>query len=135
MKRELIAAVALAVMVDGRREVIQPGQTCPDLSEHDTNELLRSGAVVDQSLERAQEHADKKAAADAMADFNAARKRVIAEQASAPQPQPAAPVSATDAAEPPAEVPAEPPAEVPAEPPAEVPSAPPQKGKKPKAAE
>lgn len=127
MKRELIAAVALAVMVDGKRAVIQPGQPCPELSEHDTNELLRSGAVVDQSLERAQEQADKKAAADAMADFNAARKRVIAEQASAKQPQPAAPVSATDADEPPAEVPAEPPAEVPAEPP--------QKGKKPKAAE
>ena len=87
MKRELIAAVALAVMVDGKRQVIQPGQPCPELSEHDTNELLRSGAVVDQSLECAQERADKKAADDAVADFNAARKRALAERESTKKPK------------------------------------------------
>lgn len=42
---QLIALVATAVMVDGERVVIQPGQALPNLSARDAAELLHAGAA------------------------------------------------------------------------------------------
>lgn len=83
---KLIAMVATAVLVDGVRTIIQPGQELPDLSEHDARELTASGAARNPDDEAALAKADAKTAKQANADFVAARKRVQQEQASLPQP-------------------------------------------------
>ena len=42
----LLALVATAVLVDGERRVIQPGEPLPDVvSDHDRKELLKRGAA------------------------------------------------------------------------------------------
>ncbi|MBB4845024.1 glucan-binding YG repeat protein [Paucibacter oligotrophus] len=78
----LIALVATAVVVNGARVVIQPGQPLPDLSEHDAQALKASGAAADPT----RDDLDKQAAADAAqrhaAAFQAERERVQAELAS-----------------------------------------------------
>ncbi len=79
---KLIALVATAVMVDGERTVIQPGEELPELSSHDQRELLQSGAAQNPDDEAAKAKADERAAAKAAAEFEAARQRVIAERAS-----------------------------------------------------
>lgn len=83
---KLIAMVATAVLVDGVRTIIQPGQELPDLSEHDTRELTASGAAENQEDKAAQAKADARANKQADADFVAARKRVQQEQAALPKP-------------------------------------------------
>ena len=45
MSKNLIALVATAVMVDGVRTIIQPGEKLPELSPHDARELQQSGAA------------------------------------------------------------------------------------------
>lgn len=72
----LIAMVATAVIINGERTVIQPGQELPDLSEHDERELTASGAAKNTDDEAALAKADKRAAAQADAEFEAARQRV-----------------------------------------------------------
>ena len=42
---QLIALVATAVVVDGVRTIIQPGEKLPELSPHDARELQQSGAA------------------------------------------------------------------------------------------
>ena len=42
---KLIALVATAVLVDGVRTVIQPGEPLPELSAHDERELLQADAA------------------------------------------------------------------------------------------
>ena len=42
---KLIALVAPAVLVDGVRTVIQPGEPLPELSAHDERELLQADAA------------------------------------------------------------------------------------------
>ena len=79
---KLIAMVATAVIVDGVRTIIQPGQELPDLNPHDARELTASGAAENQDDKDAEAKADAKAAKQAEADFVAARKRVQQEQAS-----------------------------------------------------
>lgn len=80
---KLIAMVATAVLVDGVRTVIQPGEELPDdLPSHDATALVASGAAEDPAVTAAAEKARAKEAAKAAAEFSAARKRVQAEQAS-----------------------------------------------------
>lgn len=81
-QKNLIALVAVHLIVDGARVVVEPGDPVPELSPHDEKELLGSGAIQDleqvDAAVKAQASADRKA----MGDFNAARKRVQAEAAS-----------------------------------------------------
>lgn len=80
--RKLIAMVATAVLIDGVRTIIQPGEALPDLSEHDARELTASGAAKNTDDEAALAKVDKRAASKADAQFEAARQRVQQEQAS-----------------------------------------------------
>ena len=79
---KLIAMVATAVMVDGVRTVIQPGEALPDLSKHDERELLANGLAMDPTVEAANDKAKKIEEAAALDSFRAARERVQAEQES-----------------------------------------------------
>lgn len=79
---KLIALVATAVMVDGVRTVIQPGEELPDLSAHDERELLQSGAAENPVDTAAQAKADARAKAAADAEFQATRQQVQQAQAS-----------------------------------------------------
>lgn len=79
---KLIAMVATAVMIAGERTIIQPGQPLPDLSEHDARELTASGAAENTDDTAALAKADKRTAAKADAEFEAARQRVQQEQES-----------------------------------------------------
>lgn len=92
---KLIALVATAVVIDGKRTVIQPGEPLPELSKHDARELKDSGAARDEADEAARAKEDEKAVRAAEADFAAARKRVEDEQAAAaagaPKPKTAIP--------------------------------------------
>ena len=74
--RKLIAMVATAIILNGERVIIQPGQELPDLSEHDARELTASGAAENQDDKAADAKADAKAVKQADAEFVAARKRV-----------------------------------------------------------
>ena len=90
---KLIALVATAVLVDGVRTVIEPGQELPDLSAHDQRELLQAGAAQNPADTAAQEKFAARAAAAAAAEFEAARER--AQQAQASTSTDAAAVTAT----------------------------------------
>lgn len=80
--KNLIALVTLHLIVGDERVVIEPGDSVPELSPHDEQELMYAEAIQDQeqvdAAAKAQATSDKKA----MGDFNAARKRVQAEAAS-----------------------------------------------------
>ncbi|MFT7722236.1 MAG: hypothetical protein QM788_05335 [Roseateles sp.] len=82
---QLIALVATAVIVDGVRTVIQPGEPLPDFGEHDNVALLNSGAAADPQRDRAAAAVAAKDARAAEAEFEAARERVQAEAASIAQ--------------------------------------------------
>lgn len=43
---KIIAQVPTAVIVDGQRVVIQPGQTLPQLTDQDQHALLQAGAAT-----------------------------------------------------------------------------------------
>ena len=84
----LLALVATAVLVDGERRVIQPGQPLPDeLTDHDRKELLKRGAA--EPADAAEQAAKQAAAQDAVAaaEVQAERERVQERHASV---QPAA---------------------------------------------
>lgn len=81
-KSGLIAMVATAVIVNGNRIVIQPGQELPELPEHDEKELLDSGAALDPEALAASEKARKQEEQFAQQTFQEARERAIAERAS-----------------------------------------------------
>ena len=88
MKKALIALVATAVIVDGERRVIQPGEPLPDVvSDHDRKELLKRGAA--EPADAAEQAAKQAAAQDvvAAAEVQAERERVLERHASV---QPAA---------------------------------------------
>lgn len=80
---KLIALVATAVLVNGVRTIIQPGEALPDLSAHDQRELLRSGAAENPEDTAALAKAEARAQAAAAAEFEAARQQVQQAQASA----------------------------------------------------
>ena len=81
-KAALIALVATAVIVDGQRVVIQPGQPLPDLNDHDASELVASGAAEDPKVSAALEQQAKEGEAAARKEFEDARAKVQAKQAS-----------------------------------------------------
>ena len=78
----LIALVATAVLVNGVRTVIQPGQELPEQNEHDEAELLANGAALDPETVAATDKAKRQEATWAQREFQEARERVIAERAS-----------------------------------------------------
>lgn len=88
-KSGLIAMVATAVIVNGERIVIQPGQELPELPEHDEKELLDSGAALDPEALAASEKARKQEEQFAQQTFQEARERAIAERASIAVDEPA----------------------------------------------
>lgn len=78
----LIAMVATAVMVNGQRTIIQPGQALPELPEHDEKELVDTGAALDLEAQAASDKARKQEEQFAQQEFQKARERAMAEQAS-----------------------------------------------------
>ena len=82
---KLIALVATAVLVDGVRTVIQPGEPLPEISKHDERELLQSGAAQHTADQAALDKADAAAVAAAEAEFAEARKRAQDEDRSRQQ--------------------------------------------------
>ena len=88
-KSGLIAMVATAVIVNGVRTVIQPGEALPELPEHDEKELLESGAALDPEAEAATEKARKQEEQFAQQAFQEARERAMAERASTAVAEPA----------------------------------------------
>ena len=73
---KLIAMVATAVMVDGVRTVIQPGEVLPELTKHDEGELLENGLAMDPEKHAANEKAKKAEEAAALNAFKEAREKV-----------------------------------------------------------
>ena len=92
---KLIAMVATAVMVEGVRTIIQPGEALPDLGPHDAESLVASGAAQDSAAAAAEEKAAAKDEAAAAAEFEAARARVLAEKASTEPDKPSKPAKAS----------------------------------------
>ena len=82
MSKKLIALVATAVMVDGKRTVIQPGEALPDLPKHDERELVASGAAENPEDTAALEKQAERDQAEAAKEFAAARAKVQEKQAS-----------------------------------------------------
>lgn len=80
----LIAKVTLWLLDGEKRVEIPPGIEVPadKLSAHDRRELLASGAIEDSDATAAAAKAEKKAAAAGTAEFEAARKRVVAAEES-----------------------------------------------------
>lgn len=76
MSSKLIALVATAVMVNGVRTVIEPGQKLPTLSPHDERELRKSGAAQNTDDTDEQVKAQALAEAASKEQFEAARQRV-----------------------------------------------------------
>ena len=79
---KLIALVATAVLVDGVRTVIQPGEPLPELSAHDERELLQADAAENPADTAALAKEDARAKAAADAEFQATRQQVQQAQAS-----------------------------------------------------
>lgn len=88
-KSGLIAMVATAVIVNGDRIVIQPGEALPELPEHDEKELLESGAALDPEAQAATAKARKQEEQFAQQAFQEARERAMAERASTAPAEPA----------------------------------------------
>ena len=89
---KLIAMVATAVVIEGVRTVIQPGEALPEISKHDERELLQSGAAQHTADQAALDKADavelghqRVAVAAAEAEFAEARKRAQDEDRSRQQ--------------------------------------------------
>lgn len=88
-KSGLIAMVATAVIVNGVRTVIQPGEALPELPEHDEKELLESGAALDPEAQAATDKARKQEEQFAQQAFQEAREHAMAERASTAVAEPA----------------------------------------------
>lgn len=82
MSKALIALVATALMVDGERVVIPPGQPLPELKDKDRDELLAARA--------ARAPVNEAGATPADAPAPAADAGETVEAAPAPTPKPAA---------------------------------------------
>ena len=98
----LIALVATAVIVDGQRITVEPGQELPELSVHDAAELLDSGAAMDPRQQAATEKQQKQKEALALQSFREARLRAQAEQQSIATPEQTAPPVQESETQPPA---------------------------------
>lgn len=82
MPKLLIAQVATAVMVDGVRTIIQPGEEIPEQNEHDTEQLLAARSATDASADAAAERDNRRAQKSAQDDFAAERAAVQSARAS-----------------------------------------------------
>lgn len=94
-KTALIAMVATAVIVDGKRTIIQPGQELPEIPEHDEKELVESGAALDVAARAATDKAKQQEEQFAQQEFQRAREAAMAREASTANPE--APLAATTA--------------------------------------
>lgn len=96
-----IAAVLVTCYVAGERRDIPPGEPLPELSEHDTAQLLRMKAIRDPQAEAVAAKAQDKVRSAAQEDFALARQAVHAEVASlttgAAPPEPTEPAAAAAA--------------------------------------
>lgn len=80
---KLTAMVPTAVIVDGKRTVIQPGDWLPeDLPRHDARALVSSGAAADPAADDKAARAAEKPLRDAQRDYQESRLRVAEELAS-----------------------------------------------------
>ena len=80
---KLIALVATAVIVNGERTVIQPGEPLPeDRPAHDAKELTGSGAAEDVAKSMRDARKDELAEQAAQEEFQKARQKQLAEQES-----------------------------------------------------
>jgi hypothetical protein len=92
---KLFALVAVALMVDGARTVIEPGAEVKGLSAIDADALLASGSVEDRTETEKTAKKDAKAAERSQAEFDAARAAVQAQQESVEASVPAGSASKT----------------------------------------
>lgn len=93
---KLIAQVATAVVVNGERTVIQPGQPLPPLSDHDARALLASGAAQDPGEAEKEAKAQAREARAADAEFAQARELQLQQaQSIATDAKPAEPTEPT----------------------------------------
>lgn len=79
-KRNLIALVAVVVLVDGVRSTIAPGEPVTGLHKHDEDALIACGSVEDRTATDKAEKAAARDQAKADAEFAAARAAVQAQQ-------------------------------------------------------
>ena len=101
MSKKLIALVATAVMLNGIRTIIQPGQELPDMTDEDEKALLSTGMAQDPAATAALDTADAQAQAQTQRAFQEARDRVRTAQATiAPEPTPEPAPKVDPAAEP-----------------------------------
>ncbi len=77
---KLIALVATAVLIDGQRTIIQPGEPLPDLSKHDARELVGSGAAEPEGAQAVQQSLAKLQEREALETFAEARQRALEEE-------------------------------------------------------
>lgn len=76
MSKKLIALIATAVLVDGKRTIIQPGEELPPQSAHDTRELVDTGSAEDPAITAERDAQAKKDADEAAKEFEQARTKV-----------------------------------------------------------
>ena len=82
---KLIAMVATAVVIEGVRTVIQPGEALPEISKHDERELVQSGAAQHTGDQATLDEANATAVAAAEADFTEARERALDQESARQQ--------------------------------------------------
>lgn len=78
---KLIALVAIAVLVDGVRTIIEPGEEVTGLNKVDIADLKASGSIEDQDEKEAAAKKDEQLDKKAAKEFADARKAVQASQA------------------------------------------------------
>ena len=78
---KLIALVALALIIQGVRVTVQPGEEVTGLNKVDIADLLASGSIEDTDETAAQDKKDAVAEKKADKEFQDARKAVQASQA------------------------------------------------------
>lgn len=89
-KREYVARVRVTCYVDGVRTEVQPGEPVPELSDHDTEQLLRMEAIADPAADASDERKAARAKRQADAEYQAQRAAVLAADESLSHGAPAA---------------------------------------------
>jgi len=72
---KLFASIAIALVIDGQRQIVPAGAEIPDaaLSKHDRKQLLAQGALRDADAEATAKQAAQQTRAGQDAEFQAAR--------------------------------------------------------------
>jgi hypothetical protein len=89
-----IAVVMVTAFIDGVRREFQPGEELPELNPHDSEALLKMGAIRDPNAEAAEAKAEAKTKAAGEKEFQAARGKVLDAEASTKAPGGEAPTGA-----------------------------------------